>query len=57
MGATNGPYSWGQGPQPYGRMKRVKTNRKSSGKGCAVLAFLILSSPLVAGYSLWEMFS
>lgn len=40
---TNGPYHWGNGPQPK--------------KGCAVLAFLILSSPIAAGYSLWELFS
>lgn len=41
---TNGPYHWGNGPRP----KR---------KGCAVLAFLILTSPITTGYTLWELFT
>lgn len=41
---TNGPYHWGNGPQP-------------KGKGCAIMAFLILSTPVVTGYGLWELFT
>lgn len=54
---TNGPFHWGNGPKPYGKVKRAKAKRKSSGKGCAVLAFLVITSPVAAGYSIWELFT
>jgi hypothetical protein len=41
---TNGPYHWGNGPQPRG-------------KGCAVLAFLLITGPIAATYSVWELFT
>lgn len=53
--ATNGPYGWGSGPKPYGRVKRAKVKRKESG-GCLVIAAALAGGLLFApAYFGWKL--
>lgn len=57
----------GRNQRGYGGSKRhnaprisPRTNipyRSTQKKGCAVLAFLLVTSPLAAGYGLWNLFT
>lgn len=44
--ATNGPYHWGNGPRPHGKVRRAKGKAKES--GCAMTALRLATRAALA---------